>query len=178
MADNAKKVAIMATDYFEEPELLSPMQALEDAGIAVEVLAPHEGSIKGLKHVESGQSVAVTRTIAEADPGNYDALVLPGGVVNADKLRMDDGARAFARAMLSSGKPVAAICHAPWLLVSAGLLRDMHATSYFTLQDDIRNAGGNWSDEEVVKDGTLITSRTPNDLPAFNKALLEALGAV
>src|SRR5256885_3244861 len=134
MADNTsgKKVAIIATDYFEEVELTSPMQALQQAKVAVEILAPHEGSIKGLNHVEPGQSVAVTRKISEADPGEYDALVLPGGVVNADKIRMDEDARQFARTMLKAGKPVAAICHAPWLLASAGLLRDMRGSSSFT----------------------------------------------
>lgn len=175
MADTVKKVAIIATDYFEEAELTGPLDDLQAAGAVVEVLAPHEGSIKGLKHVEPGKSVSVTRTIAEADPGEYDAVILPGGTVNADKLRMDEDARRFVRAMLKAGKPVAAICHAPWLLVSAGLVRDMQLTSYYTLQDDIRNAGGSWQDKEVVVDGTLITSRKPDDLPAFNAAVRRAL---
>jgi protease I len=176
MANTVKKIAIIATDYFEEVELTSPLEDLQQAGAVVEVLAPHEGSIKALHHVEPGKSVAVTRTIAKADPGQYDAVVLPGGVVNADKLRMDDDARRFVRQLLKAGKPVAAICHAPWLLVSAGLVRDMRLTSYHTLQDDIRNAGGSWQDKEVVVDGTLITSRKPDDLPAFNKAIRQALG--
>lgn len=176
MTDAVKKVAIIATDYFEEVELTSPMDDLQAAGAVVEVLAPHEGSIKGLHHVEPGKSISVTRTIAEADPDDYDAVVLPGGVVNADKLRMDEDARRFVRAMLKAGKPVAAICHAPWLLVSAGLVRDMQLTSYYTLQDDIRNAGGSWQDKEVVVDGTLVTSRKPDDLPAFNAAMRRVLG--
>jgi deglycase len=172
---DSKRVAIIATDYFEEAELVEPLKALRDAGLAVEVLAPHEGTIKALRHVEPGESVTVDRVLAEASPAEYDALVLPGGAINADKLRMDENAQEFARQILLTEKPLAAICHAPWLLVSADLVKGRHLTSYPTLQVDIKNAGGSWTDEQVVVDGNLITSRKPEDIPAFNRALLAQL---
>ncbi len=179
MADlSGKKVAVLATDYFEEAELTGPVKALKDAGAKVDIIAPKNGEIKGLEHVDPGQSVKVDKTLDEADPNNYDALVLPGGAVNADHLRMERKARDFVtKIMDEQGKPTAVICHAPWILVSAGLARGKKLTSYFTIQDDMRNAGADWVDEEVVKDGNLITSRQPDDLPAFNKALISALGA-
>jgi len=171
-----KRVAIVATDYFEEKELTSPMDALEEAGAEVDVLAPHSGEIQGLNHVEPGTLVAVDKTLDEADPDNYDALVIPGGAINADALRMDQKARDFVRKIMDEqGKPTAVICHGPWLLVSSNVIRGRKVTSFHTIQDDIRNAGGEWQDSEVVVDGNLITSRKPDDLPAFNKALLEKL---
>ncbi len=172
---NSKRVAIVATDYFEEAELFSPLEALREAGATVEVIAPKDGEIKGLNHVESGKSVAVDKTLNKADPADYDALVVPGGAVNADHLRMEEKAREFLRTMLNDGKPVAIICHGPWLLVSAGLAKGRKLTSYFTIQDDMRNSGADWVDEECVVDDNLITSRNPDDLPAFNKATIEAL---
>lgn len=172
---STKKVAILATDYFEEQELTSPRDALQAAGVRVEVVAPHSGEIKSLNHVAPGQTVTVTKTLAEARPEEYDAVVLPGGVVNADHLRMEMKARNFVRAMAEAGKPVAVICHGPWLLVSSDLVRGRHLTSYHTLQDDIRNAGGEWGDAQVIVDEPFISSRKPDDLPAFNAALLEAL---
>lgn len=172
-----KRVAIVATDYFEESELTSPLTALRECGANAEVIAPHGGEIKGLKHVEPGESVKVDKTLGEASPDDYDGLVIPGGAVNADQLRMDETARECLRTMLKAGKPVAIICHGPWLLASAGLAKGKRLTSYHTIQDDMRNAGANWVDEECVIDGNLITSRSPDDLPAFNQALIKALGA-
>jgi protease I len=173
---NGKKVAIIATDYFEESELLSPMEALREAGASIEVVAPHDGEIKSLKHVDAGKSVKVDKILGEADANDYDGAVFPGGAINADSLRMEKEARDFIiKIMDEQGKPTAVICHAPWLLVSAGLARGKRLTSFFTIQDDMVNAGADWLDEEVVQDGNLITSRKPDDLPVFNKALLEAL---
>jgi protease I len=173
---SGKKVAILATDYFEETELTEPVKALEEAGALVEIIAPKSGEIKGLKHIEPGKSVKVDKTLDEANPNDYDALVVPGGAVNADHLRMDKKARDFITKIMDElGKPTAVICHGPWLLASAGLARGKKITSYFTIQDDMRNAGADWTDQEVVQDGNLITSRNPDDLPAFNKALISAL---
>lgn len=179
MADlSGKKVAVVATDYFEEAELIEPVKALKEAGAKVDIIAPHDGEIKGVKHVEPGQSVKVDMTLDEADPAEYDALVIPGGAVNADHLRMERKARNFITKMMDEmGKPTAVICHGPWLLVSAGLARGKKLTSYFTIQDDMRNSGAEWIDEEVVKDGNLITSRNPDDIPAFNRTLIAALAA-
>jgi protease I len=179
MADlSGKKVAVLATDYFEEAELTEPVKALKKAGATVEVIAPKAGEIKGLKHMEPGQAVKVDKTLDEADPTDYDALVLPGGAVNADRLRTEKKARDFVTKIMDEmGKPTAVICHAPWLLVSAGLARGKKLTSFFTIQDDMRNAGADWTDEEVVVDGNLITSRSPDDIPAFNRAIISALGA-
>jgi protease I len=145
MADlSGKKVAVLATDYFEEAELTGPVKALKDAGATVEIIAPKSGEIKGLKHVEPGQAVKVDKTLDEADPADYDALVLPGGAVNADHLRIEKKAQDFViKLMDEMGKPTAVICHAPWLLVSAGLARGRRLTSYHTIQDDLRNAGAN-----------------------------------
>jgi protease I len=179
MADTklpGKKVAVLATDYFEEPELTEPVKALKEVGAKVEIIAPKAGEIKGLNHTDPGQSVKVDKTLDEANPDDYDGLVLPGGAVNADKLRMDQKARDFVIKMMDEqAKPTAVICHAPWILVSAGLARGKKLTSYYTIQDDMRNAGAEWVDEECVIDGNLITSRQPDDLPAFNKALIDAL---
>lgn len=172
-----KRIAIIATDYFEEAELTSPRQALEAAGASVEVIAPHDGELPSLKHTKPGTSVAIDKTLQEADPEAYDAVVLPGGVVNADHLRAEEKAQDFVIKLMGAEKPVAVICHGPWLLVSSHLVRGRTLTSYHTLKDDIINAGGTWVDEEVVVDGNLITSRTPNDLPAFNAALCKALSA-
>jgi protease I len=171
-----KKVAIIATDYFEEAELISPRDALVQAGATVHIIAPHDGEIKGLNHVEPGQSVAVDKTLDQADPNDYDAVVIPGGVVNADHLRIEKKAQDFVRHTITSHKPTAVICHGPWLLVSAGVLHGKKLTSYHTLKDDITNAGGEWADEPLVQNGALITSRKPDDLPRFNEALLQALG--
>ena len=149
---------------------------MRDAGAIVEIISPKNGEIKALNHVDPGQSVKVDKTLDEARPDDYDALVLPGGAVNADHLRMDQKARDFVIKMMDEqNKPTAVICHAPWMLASAGLARGRKLTSYFTIQDDMRNAGADWVDEEVVVDGNLITSRKPDDIPAFNKKLIEVL---
>jgi protease I len=173
---SSKRVAVLATDYFEEAELTEPVKALKEAGARVDIIAPKSGEIKGLKHVDPGQAVKVDKTLDEANPDDYDALVLPGGAINTDHLRMEEKARDFViKIMDEEEKPTAVICHAPWVLVSAHLARGKKLTSYFTIQDDMRNAGADWVDEEVVIDGNLITSRNPDDLPAFNKALIDAL---
>lgn len=172
---SGKKVAVVATDFFEEAELTEPVKALREAGAEVEIIAPKKGEIKGLKHVEPGQAIQVDKTLDEADPEDYDALVLPGGAVNADHLRTEDKALDFVKKIFGEGKPTAVICHAPWILISAGLARGRKLTSYFTIQDDLRNAGAHWSDEQVVRDGNLISSRDPDDIPAFNQALIGAL---
>lgn len=166
---------MVATDYFEEAELFSPLEALREAGASVDVIAPHDGEIKGLQHVEPGKSASVDKTLDAANASDYDALVVPGGAVNADHLRMDENAREFLRKMIDADKPVAIICHGPWLLASAGLASGRRLTSYYTIQDDMKNAGADWVDEECIIDGNLITSRNPDDLPAFNQAILDAL---
>lgn len=177
MADSlkGKNIAIIATDYFEESELTEPMAALQDAGAHVDVIAPHEGEIKGLKHTDPGQSVVVDKTLDEMDASKYDAIVLPGGAVNADNLRMNDKARQVIRNFMDAGKVVAAICHAPWALISAGRVDGKQLTSFSTIQDDVRNAGGEWVNEQVVVDQNLITSRQPDDIPAFNHAIIQTL---
>jgi protease I len=177
MADlSGKKVAIVATDYFEESELTEPLNALKKAGATVEIIAPKSGEIKGLNHVDAGKSVKVDKTLDEADPKDYDAAVFPGGAVNADSLRINQSARDFITKILNElGRPTAVICHAPWLLVSAGLARGKHLTSFNTIQDDMRNAGADWVDESIVIDDNLITSRKPDDLLAFNDAIIAAL---
>ncbi len=172
---DGKRVAIVATDYFEEAELTEPLAVLLDAGAEVDVIAPHDGEIKGLNHTEPGQSVPVDITLEDMDPSKYDALILPGGAVNSDNLRMDVTARAVIRQFMDTGKIVAAICHAPWALISAGRTDGMQLTSFHTIQDDIRNAGGEWVNQEVVIDQNLITSRQPDDLPAFNNAIIKSL---
>lgn len=177
MADlSGKKVAVVATDYFEEAELTEPVKALREAGAEVDIIADHDGEIQGLNHVDKGEKVKVDKTLDEADPNDYDAAVFPGGAVNADHLRMNQKARDFiTKIMDEQNKPTAVICHAPWILVNAGLARGKKLTSYFTIQDDMRNAGADWVDEECVIDSNLITSRQPDDIPAFNRALIEAL---
>jgi protease I len=169
-----KKVAILVEDNFEQAEFISPKRALTDAGFEVDVISP-KSEVHGLHHIDPGDTFKVDRALDKANPADYAAVVLPGGAINADKLRMNVKARKFVQQIYEADKVVAAICHAPWLLVSNGLASGRKLTSYFTIQDDIRNAGGNWVDEEVVVDGNLITSRKPDDLPAFNKAIIEQL---
>jgi protease I len=163
-----KKIAIVATDGFEQVELTEPKKALEAAGATVEVISPKSGQIKGWKHTEWGDNTKVDKTFDEAKPADYDGLVLPGGQINPDKLRIEPKAVAFVSEFFNSGKPVAAICHGPWLLV----LKKKTLTSWSSIRTDIRNAGGHWVDEEVVTDGNLTTSRKPDDLPAFNERLI------
>lgn len=171
-----KKVALLVNNFFEEAELVEPKKALEAAGAVTHIVSSQEGQLTAMQHdANRGSAYKVDVALEDADMHSYDALVVPGGVINADRLRMEEKARQWVQTFLKEGKPVAVICHGPWLLVSADCVRDRRLTSYFTLQDDIRNAGGTWLDETVVVDHNLITSRTPNDLPAFNTALVSAL---
>lgn len=162
-------VAILATDNFEESELLEPRKALEDEGAKTTVIAPKNGSIQAIKHDEKTKKIDVDLTLDSANPEDFDALLLPGGALNADRLRVEKKAQEFARAFDRTGKPIAVICHGPWLLVSAGLAQGRTLASYHTIQDDIRNAGGEWRDEEVVRDRNWVSSRQPSDIPAFNR---------
>jgi len=168
-----KKIAILAADMFEQVELEQPREALRKAGAETELVSLKPGEIKGFDHFEPADEVKVERTVEEASAGDYDGLMVPGGVGNPDLLRGDENAVEFVRAFFEQGKPVAAICHAPWLLVEAGVVRGRKLTSWPTLQTDIRNAGGTWVDEEVVVDSGLVTSRGPDDIPAFNCKMIE-----
>jgi deglycase len=174
MADmlKGKKVAILAADMFERVELEEPRQALEDAGADVEVVSIHDGEIKGFDHFDPANTVHVDRTVEEVSPGDYDALMIPGGVGNPDQLRGEENAVSFVREFHRAGKPIAVICHGPWMLVESGAVRGKRVTSWPTLETDIRNAGGDWVDDEVVVDGNLVTSRKPDDIPAFNREML------
>jgi protease I len=170
---NGKKVAILMTDGVEESELLEPSKALQMEGAEVIVASPEGGEVQVMRHDEKTFKANSQMKTAELRASDFDAVMLPGGTMNGDKLRKDTDARRFVQEMNAGEKPIAAICHAPWLLVSAGLVKDRKLTSFFTLEDDIRNAGGNWVDEETVVDGNLLTSRHPGDLPAFNARMLE-----
>jgi protease I len=167
------RVAILVTDGFEQVEMESPRKALDEAGALTMLVSPNHGRVQGLNHMDKGDEFTVDLPIQKAEPEDFDAVLLPGGVANADSLRMNDAARRFVQAMERSAKPIAVICHGAWLLVSAGLVRGRHITSYYTIQDDIRNAGGNWMDQETVLDRNWISSRKPDDIPAFNKAMLQ-----
>ncbi len=170
------RAAVLVTDDFEEKELTEPVKALRDTGAQVDIIAPHAGQIQAFVHDRPSITVAVDKTLDSADPNDYDLLVLPGGALNADKMRMQPKAQEFVRAFDQSSKPMAVICHAPWELVSAGIIRGRTLTSYSTIQDDIRNAGGTWVDREVVVDSNLVTSRKPDDIPAFNREMLRVSG--
>ena len=170
-----KRVAILATDGFEQVELTEPKKALEQAGAITEVISPKSGEIRGWKSKDWGDSVKVDKTLTNANPSDYDALVLPGGVANPDNLRMDEKAVRFVKDFAQSGKPIAAICHGPWTLVEAGVVKGHTLTSWPSLKTDLKNAGANWVDKEVVMDGNFITSRKPDDLPAFNKKVIEEI---
>ena len=167
------KVAILATDGFEQSELLEPREALQQAGAITEVVSPKSGRIRGWNHTDWGQEVGVDKPLDEADPEEYDALVLPGGVMNPDKLRAIPAAVRFAKSFFQADKPVAAICHGPWTVIESDAAKGHRMTSWPSLQTDLRNAGAEWVDEEVVVDGKLVTSRKPDDLPAFNRATIE-----
>jgi protease I len=171
-----KRVAILATDGFEQAELLVPRQALKDAHAEVDVVSPRSGRIQGFDHMKPDQTVEVDRTLSQADPRDYDALVLPGGAHNSDQLRIDEAALEFVRAFFEDHKPTGVICHAPWILIDAGLAKGRTLTSYTTIRTDLRNAGARVLDQEVVVDRNLITSRDPSDLPAFCQALIEKIG--
>jgi protease I len=167
------RVAVLATDGFEESELTEPVKALKDAGAQVTIVSLKPGKIQGVRHdLDKTVKVKVDRAIGKVSVDDFDAVHLPGGTVNADGLRMVPEVQAFLRAMQEAGKPLAAICHAPWELVSAGLVPGRTLTSYHTLRDDVRNAGGTWVDREVVEDGNWVTSRQPGDLPAFIRTMI------
>jgi protease I len=171
-----KKVAILTEEGFEQIELTSPLMALKEAGATVHVISPKSGQIKAWNHTDWGIEIKVDKPLSEVSPDDYDALVLPGGVLNPDKLRQNKDAVAFASAFLDEGKPVAAICHGPQTLIETGMLSGRRMTSYPALQTDLKNAGVEWVDEEVVVDNGLVTSRTPDDLDAFNRKIIEEIG--
>ena len=173
---NTKRIAILATDGFEQSELMKPRQALKDAGFQVDVVSLKAGSIRGWKDKNWGDEVAVDVELSKVSSDDYDALVLPGGVINPDKLRMEPAAVDFVRSFDKDGKPLAAICHGPWLLAEAGAVEGRQVTSWPSLHTDLINAGAQWKDAEVVTDGHIITSRKPDDIPAFNQAIIDALG--
>ena len=168
-----KKVAILVDEGFEQVELIKPRKALDKIGAQTQVVSPQEGEVRSWNMKRWGKSVAVDVPLESADPAQFDALLLPGGVMNPDKLRMNPKAVEFVKHFFDAGKPVAAICHGPWTLIEADVIKDRTLTSWPSLQTDIRNAGGNWVDEEVVTDMGLVTSRTPDDIKAFNKTMIE-----
>jgi protease I len=168
-----KRIAFLASDMVEEVELTKPWAAVEEAGGTPELLSIQDGEIQAFNHYDKSKKYKVDRHVKGASADDYDGLVLPGGVGNPDNLRQDDDAVKFVRSFFDAGKPVAAICHAPWLLIEADVVRGRKVTSFPSVKTDLRNAGANWVDEEVVVDAGLVTSRDPNDLPAFNKKLVE-----
>lgn len=172
----SKRVAILTENGFEEVELTSPKKAMEDAGIQVDIVSPQKGKVKGWKHDHCSIEVPVNVEVSKANPEDYDALVIPGGVINPDKMRINEDCIQFAKEFLNSGKPVAAICHGPQLLIETDMIKGKRMTSFPSLKTDLENAGVNWEDKEVVVDEGLITSRSPKDLDAFNKKLLEEIG--
>ncbi|MDO7895791.1 type 1 glutamine amidotransferase domain-containing protein [Pseudomonas citrulli] len=174
---NNKRVAILVTDGFEQAELTGPKQALEQAGAKVDIISADEGQVKGWNHDKPADDFKIDLTFKAANVEQYDAVVLPGGVQNSDTIRIDPDAQALVKGFEAASKPIAVICHGGWLLVSSGLVKGKTMTSYKTLKDDLVNAGANWVDKEVVKDGTLISSRQPDDIPAFNRELIGALSA-
>ncbi|MGN6607494.1 MAG: type 1 glutamine amidotransferase domain-containing protein [Jatrophihabitans sp.] len=176
---NGKKIAfLVANEGVEQVELTSPWQAIEAAGGTPVLIAPEQGTVQAFEHLDKGATFDATVTTADADPGEYDGVVLPGGVANPDFLRTDDAAVNFVKQVAGAGKPIAAICHGPWTLVEAGVVQGKRLTSWPSLQTDIRNAGGDWTDEQVVQDDsngfTLVTSRKPDDLDAFDEAIVAA----
>ena len=170
---DSKKVAILVADGFEQVEMTEPRKALEEAGFKTELVSPVQDQVQGWKHDEKGDEFRVDVELSSAKPENYAALLLPGGVQNPDKLRMNPDAVRFVKSFFEESKPVAAICHGPWMLVEANVVRGRRVTSWPSLQTDLRNAGANWTDQEVVTDGNLVTSRKPADIPAFNHKMIE-----
>jgi protease I len=168
-----KRVAILAADGFEQVELEKPKEALEEAGATVSIVSPEARKIQGMHHADKGDQFDVDLPLRNAKPNDFDALLIPGGLMNPDTLRSTPAALEFTRAFFLSGKPVAAICHGPWVLIDAGMVRGRRLTSWPAIQSDVRNAGGEWVDEEVVVDNGLVTSRKPADIPAFNRKMIE-----
>jgi protease I len=167
-----KKVAILVADGFEQVELTEPRKALDEAGAETRIVSPAEGKVKGWQHTEWGDELPVDVPLGQARPDDYDALLLPGGVMNPDKLRIDPAAVAFVRHFVDAGKPIAAICHGPWPLIEAGGVKGRELTSWPSLRTDLKNAGAHWVDREVVQDEQLVTSRKPDDIPAFNREMV------
>jgi protease I len=176
MADlNGKKVAFLATDMVEQVELTKPWEAIEAAGGKPQLVSLEEGEIQGFNHYDKAGTFQVDRTVGDVSPDAYDALVIPGGVGNPDTMRLDEQAVRFVREFFESGKPMGVICHAPWMLVEADVARGRTLTSFWSIKTDVKNAGGSWVDEKVVVDGNLVTSRNPDDIPAFNEKLVELI---
>jgi len=174
----AKRIMILATNGFEQSELEKPKQNLEEAGFETVVVSPEAGEIKGWRHTDWGTPVKVDKTVDEVSADDFDAIVLPGGVINPDKLRMNEKAVQLVRDFYDAGKTVAAICHGPWMLVEAEVVRGKKVTSWPSVRTDLANAGGEVLDQECVEDGNLITSRKPDDIPAFSQAIIRALERV
>lgn len=171
---DGKRIAILVEDGFEQVELSSPKEALENVGARADVVSPVDGDkVKGWQHTKWGDELPVDVKLADADPDDYDGLLLPGGVMNPDHLRVNDDALRFVRSFFEQGKPVASICHGPWTLINAGVVEGREMTSYPTIRKDLENAGARWVDREVVVDDGLVTSRKPDDLPAFNDKMIE-----
>ncbi|MCB0124005.1 MAG: type 1 glutamine amidotransferase [Caldilineaceae bacterium] len=170
-----KKVAILVENGFEQVELTGPKRALEEAGAQTTIISPHENEVKGWNHTEWGDTFKVNVPLQQANANDYDALMLPGGVMNPDKLRTNDQALRFVREFFQAHKPVAAICHGPWTLIEAGVAKGRTMTSYHSIQTDLKNAGAHWVDQEVVVDEGLVTSRNPDDIPAFNRKMIEEI---
>jgi protease I len=167
------RVAILVTTDFEQVEMTEPRKALDRAGATTTLISTQQGQTQGFNHDKAGDTFTVDMTLDQANPSDFDAVLLPGGALNADNLRMQPKAQAFVKQFDQAKRPIASICHAPWLLVSAGLIRGRKLTSYHTIQNDIKNAGGAWLDQELVRDGNWVTSRSPKDLPAFNRGMIE-----
>lgn len=174
---SGKTVAILVTDGFEQVELTGPKHALEAAGAKTVLISPKTDEVQGYQHVDKADRFAVDKTLADASPDKYDAVLLPGGVHNADALRTEEKAQAFVKGIAQQGKPIAVICHGAWLLVDSDLVRNRTLTSWPSLQADLRNAGATWVDEQVHVDGKLVSSRKPDDIPAFNASFVELLAA-
>jgi protease I len=170
---NGKKVAILVADGFEQVEMTEPRKALDQAGAQTQIVSPAQGKVKGWQHTDWGDAFPVDVPLEQARADDYDALLLPGGVMNPDKLRRNQRALQFVKAFFESGKPVAAICHGPWTLIDAGVASGRKMTSYESIQTDLKNAGASWVDQEVVVDNGLVTSRKPDDIPAFNRKMIE-----
>jgi len=170
---NGKRVAILVADGFEQVELTGPREALDKAGATTQIVSPAKGEVKGVHHDKPGDKFKVDVPLDTARPDEFDALMLPGGVFNPDELRMNPKAVEFARHFVDTGKPIAAICHGPWLLVEADVVRGRTMTSWPAIKTDLKNAGANWVDQEVVTENGLVTSRKPDDIPAFNKKMIE-----
>ncbi|GCE14383.1 type 1 glutamine amidotransferase domain-containing protein [Tengunoibacter tsumagoiensis] len=166
------RVAILVTDDFEQAEMTEPKKALEHAGAQTMIISTKPGQVTGVNHDVKADSFPVDKTLDEVKPEEFDAVLLPGGAINADTLRMEGKAQNFVKTINSAGRPIAVICHAPWLLISAGCVNGRKMTSYYTIQDDLKNAGAHWVDQEVVRDGNWVSSRSPKDLPAFNSAMV------